>query len=1242
MKPIQLISQDLFDKVRSRFTNLEMGDETGAVTIDPVEARFFDFDFVNEGVDLGRVSISLNDLGSLKIYYSQGITENQDDNGTQMWYNFLKEMRLFAMRRLLRFDTRDIAKTNLDKNDFQHLAATQGPKEEPDMNTMNETKKIKKGVAEGLNEFAPPERGDGQENRFNFIEEFESDDGKYVIELYRNVESRSFAVSFHRDNMQYVMYPIDGIDAGDLADGADRYVKEIKKNAAHGSQEDFVALGSTDLEVFIPPEQGVAEGLQEGRREVATGTPDAINAKIEKLGLGPYKRESTGSGGEAIFVFNNPNYSNYYISQRQDGNWILYQTNAEAGKQGVAGGGAKDRQWSNKDMERLRVATRDFDDIMASDGPDQDKHDLIKKRIQTKPMAGPKGQLPEEQGAAGGLQESRWNHKSSSKTSRAVQGKTEVVVRHVNKVAETYPGARSQGKNIKAIFIQNADGERAKYPFIHLAGAFAMAQHVDHGGVPHDPAGKAIIKMSEDISKLGEFQRHIQRSSINADAHGIAERAIGHMNELKAKVAALGKRHHYQAWREDFEMSGMGDNTDELVLDAVTLEDYKNKFTQTNFQEELVGFFPLLHSIMREANTVDLEEYVSEKDIDEATALDRLKAAGGPRAAQNLPAKNDPPFEPDDNPNNTTGSDGAEHGGHSRARHLARQAIPKEKSAAESIEKFEEWAESTEQGKLTPDQLNNLKAAIEALPQGPQGPQLDAAIANDFFNDPEKGLTELPNFEELTQALQDEEGRNEEIRATPLQLFQAWATDNNPDLLASLGMTGAEEPAPAPETPPSPAPEAGAAPAAPEQPVAEGGAGGYNVATWYKKNGDQKKLTNWLEKESGLPKNSPLYFDDADLVYGDKTIVPNALINSKLRFNDLVTAIKQAIGGQSMSSDMPVAEGKGNKMVQEVAKIVKSFYNQSNESVGPFRAPENIALDCKKQVTEKFGEKAGEQAYEMAEAFINKLTQEWHQKHGHIKSNPVDHDGLSIDRLKELVGNIKAKVEGMAEGDGKPNSWMEPNMRKDFENAEISSFLLYNIRMIYRWAKEGRNIRDYIQDLKKLEHENISKPTTAAAFKFIMDNLASGEVTDPKMIMQIADKAHTLMGHSDIEQATREGVDKSQVPAVMRKEKGGDWKMSTQDLEKERDQSRTTKPGLDAHAAKMGVGQQHQHESAELASIRKLAGLGEGSGPKEKRPFVDRASPKSQAKIQAARDKITKDEQSKPGKELADKINKKK
>lgn len=132
MKPIEIIASDLFDKVRSRFTNLQMGDESGSVTADPAAARFFDFDFAVEGVNLGRVSISINETGNLKVYYSQGITENTDGITQTMWYDFLKEMRFFAKRRLLRFDTRDISKGNLDKTDFQYLA--QNGNKDPNMN----------------------------------------------------------------------------------------------------------------------------------------------------------------------------------------------------------------------------------------------------------------------------------------------------------------------------------------------------------------------------------------------------------------------------------------------------------------------------------------------------------------------------------------------------------------------------------------------------------------------------------------------------------------------------------------------------------------------------------------------------------------------------------------------------------------------------------------------------------------------------------------------------------------------------------------------------------------------------------------------------------------------------------------------------------------------------------------------------------------------------------------------------
>ena len=122
MKPIEIIAEDLFNKVRSRFSNLQMGDEQGSVTANPKDARFFDFDFSVEGNNLGRVSISINNIGNLKVFFNQGITDDLDPIAINEWYDFLKEMRFFAKRRLLRFDTRDITKGNLDKTDFQYLA----------------------------------------------------------------------------------------------------------------------------------------------------------------------------------------------------------------------------------------------------------------------------------------------------------------------------------------------------------------------------------------------------------------------------------------------------------------------------------------------------------------------------------------------------------------------------------------------------------------------------------------------------------------------------------------------------------------------------------------------------------------------------------------------------------------------------------------------------------------------------------------------------------------------------------------------------------------------------------------------------------------------------------------------------------------------------------------------------------------------------------------------------------------
>lgn len=140
------ISTDLFYKVRSRFSNLKLGDDSGQITINPEQARFFDFDYVEEDKKIGHVSISLAEPNSMKVYFSNGITEGMDSDQKDGWYGFLRELRKFAKRRLLAFDTRDIAKDNLDKRDYAFLSQYATPESDNDTitkpvgeNVMNES-----------------------------------------------------------------------------------------------------------------------------------------------------------------------------------------------------------------------------------------------------------------------------------------------------------------------------------------------------------------------------------------------------------------------------------------------------------------------------------------------------------------------------------------------------------------------------------------------------------------------------------------------------------------------------------------------------------------------------------------------------------------------------------------------------------------------------------------------------------------------------------------------------------------------------------------------------------------------------------------------------------------------------------------------------------------------------------------------------------------------------------------------
>ena len=118
------ISNDLFNKIRSKFGSISIGNSSGEAIADPKEAVFFDFDFKEDADTFGRMSISIADNESMKVFYNRQLTDKIDEDSKEEFFAFLKELKDFAVQHQLRFDVRDITKSNLTKQDYQNLADT--------------------------------------------------------------------------------------------------------------------------------------------------------------------------------------------------------------------------------------------------------------------------------------------------------------------------------------------------------------------------------------------------------------------------------------------------------------------------------------------------------------------------------------------------------------------------------------------------------------------------------------------------------------------------------------------------------------------------------------------------------------------------------------------------------------------------------------------------------------------------------------------------------------------------------------------------------------------------------------------------------------------------------------------------------------------------------------------------------------------------------------------------------------
>jgi len=193
----------------------------------------------------------------------------------------------------------------------------------------------------------------------------------------------------------------------------------------------------------------------------------------------------------------------------------------------------------------------------------------------------------------------------SSRTSRQTLENVRLILKHRAPVNEESRGSRS--RNIVAMFVETSEGERFKYPFLHLNGARAMARHIASGGETHDMVGEAIIELSSNLAQLKEFTKIVDRQQlVNENNRKVVLNVRRSMNSIKERVQRIQGARGYAKFVEDIALKGEKTNAE---ISEETLDSYVQKFTKSSFEESLKDILPLVHRVNE-----DEDEITSRRD----------------------------------------------------------------------------------------------------------------------------------------------------------------------------------------------------------------------------------------------------------------------------------------------------------------------------------------------------------------------------------------------------------------------------------------------------------------------------------------------------------------------------------------------------------------------------------------------------------------------------------------------------
>jgi hypothetical protein len=191
-------------------------------------------------------------------------------------------------------------------------------------------------------------------------------------------------------------------------------------------------------------------------------------------------------------------------------------------------------------------------------------------------------------------------------------GEARLVVKHSQPVNLDLAAGRTM--HIDSIYIENAQGERFRYPYKHLNGARALAEHIKNGGTPYDSIGKHISSLSEELASLRKFKGYVSRQSQVSEAMGnVTDRVLDRIDQIKETIHKLQRPAYYESFVESFE------EQEELMIPEEVSNDLIDRLTIRTFNEDLKSVFPYIYKFVDESElpvlSVSPDDLLSERVV---------------------------------------------------------------------------------------------------------------------------------------------------------------------------------------------------------------------------------------------------------------------------------------------------------------------------------------------------------------------------------------------------------------------------------------------------------------------------------------------------------------------------------------------------------------------------------------------------------------------------------------------------